>query len=656
MVPTLETWPTSQYVRSPSAGTGSSFTDSPPNSAFPLLPNRRKLGVDRTHTDKNQPTASPGGLPTLCVVLHLVLVALHIMLLVVCISHLEHLVVFPLDWQSLISPAISGIMTTFASIYCSALVLISQTLAMRHRLHKSQTLTATHDNSIAWSGIGSALLILWKQRVVPASALGTLSVFLYLLNIAVIHISSPAMLLLQSFNSSRPTVLNTLAMPEYTRKTSILSETQTTKNMETFAMTALSEIFRDMNTTNKLGILDGTLYEVLETSYVGEDASVAAIGFNITCGYLPQPNASWNELNGTWDFVFPSPTPRASLSGRAPRMIGLAKMGQAEQNLTVTNSVTMYTTIPVLDSSLKTIPSVELDPPMVTTWNANESVSTVQFFQCSQSLVYQTATVGAQSRQASAVDGGIEKRNSAWLSYSGPVPGNVNGSMIDMWARWLYSAPAREILYYSSNKSASPDSFIITFSEFFLMHRLDLIPENTQTPQTPQAPQKQELPTSLDLHNVENVLSSMTAFMFWMLGHSPPVSGFGIYNHTLKDTPLDAPYLLEGNATVYEYVTETRLHLDVVAVIVGLLASTSLTVLSVSYCKDQIGSNISLAGSGLLHTIWLFRNHPDLDVVLPQVDDPTDHNLRAAGMIPIKLGDSVGGEPDLDYGKRSWGR
>ncbi|KAF7336265.1 hypothetical protein MVEN_02174700 [Mycena venus] len=539
MVPTLETWPTSRYVHSPSASTESSFTDSPPNSPFPLLTNRQKAGVDRMHTDKNQPTASPDGLPTLCVVLHLVLVILHIMLLAVCISHLEHLVVFPLDWQSLISPAISGIMTTFASIYCSALVLISQTLAMRHSLHKSQTLTATHDNSIAWSGIGSALLSLWKQIVVPASVLGTLSVFLYLLNIAVIHISSPAMLSLQSFNSSRPTVLKTLAMPEYTRRTSVLNETQTTKNMETFAMNALPEIFEDMNTTNKLGILDGTLYEVLETSYVGEDASVAAIGFNITCGYLPQPNASWNE-NGTWDFVFPSPIPSVSLSGRAPRMIGIAEMAQAEQNATVTNSVTMYTTIPILDSSLQTIQSVELDPPMVTTWNANESVSTVQFFQCSQSLVHQTATVGAQSRQASAVEVGIEKRDSVWLPYSGPVPSNVNGSMIDMWARWLSSAPALEIIHYSSNKSASPDLLFITLSEFFLMYRLNLIPEDIQTPQTSRAPQTQEPPTFLALHNVENALSSMIALMFWLhtvsVGHSPLVSSLGIINHTLKDT------------------------------------------------------------------------------------------------------------------------
>lgn len=79
---------------------------------LPLL-NYHEVGADRVHTDKNQPT---DGLSLLCVVLHLVLVILHIMLLVVCISHLEHLIVFPLDWQSLISPTISGVMTTFASV------------------------------------------------------------------------------------------------------------------------------------------------------------------------------------------------------------------------------------------------------------------------------------------------------------------------------------------------------------------------------------------------------------------------------------------------------------------------------------------------------------------------------------------------------------
>ncbi|KAJ6536900.1 hypothetical protein B0H19DRAFT_1382740 [Mycena capillaripes] len=425
--------------------------------------------------------------------------------------------------------------------------------------------------------------------------------------------------------------------------------------METFAMYTLSEIFTDMDTTNKLGLLNGTLYEVLQTSYVGEDASVAAIVFNITCGYLPQPRTSWNK-NGTWHFVFPSPIPSVSLTARAPRMIGVAAMAEVEPNTRITNSVTMYTTIPIRDSSLQTISSVELDPPMLTAWNAKEPVSTVQFFQFSQSLVHQTATVGAQSRQASAVESGIGNQNSVWLPYSGPVPGNVNGNMVDMWARWLNSAPGLEVLYYPSEKSVSLDHFSITFSESFLMRYFNLIPEGTQTRRTPRTLQMQEPSTSLTLHDVENALSSMIAFMFWMLGHSPPVDSLGVTNHTLTHAPLDAPYLLEGNATVYEYVVETRLHLSIIVVIIGLLAYTSLTALSVSYCKDQIGSNVPLAGFGFLHTIWLFHNHPDLDVVLPRVDDPTDRNLREAGMIPIKLGESVGVEPDFDYGKSSCGR
>jgi hypothetical protein len=35
--------------------------------------------------------------------------------------------------------------------------------------------------------------------------------------------------------------------------------------------------------------------------------------------------------------------------------------------------------------------------------------------------------------------------------------------------------------------------------------------------------------------------------------------------------------------------------------------------------------------------IWLFRNHPDLAEQLKQVEEPTDYNLRSAGMVRIQL-------------------
>jgi hypothetical protein len=44
-----------------------------------------------------------------------------------------------------------------------------------------------------------------------------------------------------------------------------------------------------------------------------------------------------------------------------------------------------------------------------------------------------------------------------------------------------------------------------------------------------------------------------------------------------------------------------------------------------------------LDSMGLLQMIWIFQHHPKLDHVLDEVEDPTTHNLRMAGMVEIQL-------------------
>jgi hypothetical protein len=46
---------------------------------------------------------------------------------------------------------------------------------------------------------------------------------------------------------------------------------------------------------------------------------------------------------------------------------------------------------------------------------------------------------------------------------------------------------------------------------------------------------------------------------------------------------------------------------------------------------------VTISGTGLLHSIWLYRSHDELGVHLKQVEDPTDINLRAAGMVSTQL-------------------
>jgi hypothetical protein len=42
-------------------------------------------------------------------------------------------------------------------------------------------------------------------------------------------------------------------------------------------------------------------------------------------------------------------------------------------------------------------------------------------------------------------------------------------------------------------------------------------------------------------------------------------------------------------------------------------------------------------GGGILHTIWLFRNHPELSWLVEQVEHPTDKNLRKAGTVVTRF-------------------
>lgn len=47
--------------------------------------------------------------------------------------------------------------------------------------------------------------------------------------------------------------------------------------------------------------------------------------------------------------------------------------------------------------------------------------------------------------------------------------------------------------------------------------------------------------------------------------------------------------------------------------------------------------DLPLDGTGILHAIWLYRNQPELETLLEQVEHPTDENLRAAGMVKTRL-------------------
>jgi hypothetical protein len=51
--------------------------------------------------------------------------------------------------------------------------------------------------------------------------------------------------------------------------------------------------------------------------------------------------------------------------------------------------------------------------------------------------------------------------------------------------------------------------------------------------------------------------------------------------------------------------------------------------------KHETGNIID--GTGVLQAMWLYRNHPELEIQLNQVYNPTETNLREAGMVRTRL-------------------
>ncbi|KAJ7759985.1 hypothetical protein B0H16DRAFT_1688887 [Mycena metata] len=154
------------------------------------------------------------------------------------------------------------------------------------------------------------------------------------------------------------------------------------------------------------------------------------------------------------------------------------------------------------------------------------------------------------------------------------------------------------------------------------------------------------------LHDLENTLSSVVASMFWTLGNSPPQA-------ILKDaddgtiqisTTAGGPTLLQGHAEVP--VTSVQGRLDIAAGLAASVALFLLPLLPSLFLKDRRrDTDVPIDGMGMLHAIWLYRNHPELQTLMEQVDEPTEANLREAGMRGF-LGASEGGEVAVARGRR----
>ncbi|KAJ7325382.1 hypothetical protein DFH08DRAFT_1085128 [Mycena albidolilacea] len=579
----------------------------------------------------------------LSLVLHSLLVGIHLALLAIWARGLEHRITFSLDNQKIVDFFITAIANTFGTLYTAALVFVTQRLWTRRNLQADRTLTAMHDSAAAWTGIGSALSQLWFQRTTSGSVVGVVSVFLYLANILVLHITTPALFAFETFNSTWPVHVATRSLPTLDSFSQVnwtnpdnASDAVYVFSKSNYVTGSLYFLPSILGSNTSLGLKDGTLYDLVDGNSGVGNVTVDATGFNITCNYLRAVT-----INGTTGVPIHGISAGSGSKGHTVNLDGVPayNLFPTQRGIIcplpderrvpsgIPNFVDFYSTIPIMDSD-NYLPEVTLDPPMNT---FSDPVSSIQIFRCSQSLVNQKAVVDAQTRQILSVEPNIHKTTSTWSPHIGQNSTNATDNVFMQAWHWLYNyaIPESEFVIDPAGKNAGMNSGTLSVADLYLNQKLTLQRAGETVPRT------------VKLHELENTLSSIIASMYWTLGNIPPQAILvnaddGTIQLGTSDTDTDAPILLRGSAEVTEVSTRGRLDSDIIATAGGLAASVTLFLLSLRYSlfskSHQYQTDNPIDGTGILQAIWLYRNHPELETQLDQVDTPTEANLREAGM------------------------
>ncbi|KAF7348043.1 hypothetical protein MSAN_01756700 [Mycena sanguinolenta] len=234
------------------------------------------------------------------IALHVLLVVVFATVLGLAAARMEHHVIFPIADQQTVSFLCKVATMVLGSIYYSALVYLTQKLAITHAAQEYSFFTATHDKVLAWSGIGSAISTLWQQVKLPGSPRKILYISIYLATISVLHIATPALVSVESFDLPLKAEFDTQRFPEWSNMTN--------KNATLTLLTkgaAFLPWVTNLGPALTLGLSNGSLYEVLESASLGGgSADISAVGFNVTCGYIPGLVAK--DLGGAYNISSPS--------------------------------------------------------------------------------------------------------------------------------------------------------------------------------------------------------------------------------------------------------------------------------------------------------------------------------------------------------------
>ncbi|KAG1801312.1 hypothetical protein EV424DRAFT_1586047 [Suillus variegatus] len=487
----------------------------------------------------------------------------------------------------------------FYTVYTAVLLFLTQRLAISRTLVHRVKLTAVHDISSAWAGLGSALSSVWRQTAIPASWWTTSAVAAYLASITVLHVTSSTLLQLQTFNASMttsvPTTLGWLNDSSYSSPTNL--------GLITISLPVVNQLTGLVSA----GLANTTLYDTLKTNTIAGNATVNATTVTSRCGLIP--NVTYYADVGELIFQL-GPNSSITTYMETPwsdQIRIIPDFGNLYRKSTQSELGGVYLMVSTL---LGIDPLVQDEVAVNITWTITPYIIQAYFVYCSLS--------------ANTTDGVVNMQTNSLLSPTFISQPSMQWEMYQLgWSntRWqtqigsaLATPDSRSGITIADTEPSVVDAYIMS------LIGLNLTEEHTQYGDG--APPISNFTLRPD--ELEFAVARSAAQIIWLAGQMGAANG-----------GIDP-----GNGTAYvnEEFIALRLNINLLPLVFTASASVIMLGLALHMTRAFDASHDSQAvipNIGVLQLLWLGHRSASINEVLEDVQDPTEANLRRAGMIDV---------------------
>ncbi|KAG6377267.1 hypothetical protein JVT61DRAFT_1331 [Boletus reticuloceps] len=526
-----------------------------------------------------------------CYGLHIVLVALHVVLLVLLVHHPEHSVVIPFE-TNILTTGLSALLQAIYTLYSAILVVMTQRLALFRIVGNRRKLTTVHDVSGAWTGIGAAIYVLWQQRQVASSILEIIAVVTYLTSMLILHVGSSSIM-------------------------------QCAVNISQLRWGVIFPVIQPISLdpgVSTHGLSNNVLYDMprVPMNVPSLEASVNVTTLSVQCGLVPNltvtvgtsgfPLVSF-PLSGigfdilpTKDFVyFLSLNPQCTECRQVMFYVMTTEI-DVDDNQAVHDAVAVNLTFP-LGKELQNLTML------------------AHIAACSISAQTISATLNLQENQPVSTTGRTAPSSSNWSTWS---PGNATDFSVGM-ATALKSIP-------------------VDVRRVRARHLLKLLPmlqcvereadHRHQTAATTGSRSSANPSVKLTPSQLEDAIAQTTAKLLWLSGQlGESVGGFERTVGESRATRNALQWRLNLNIIPLWLVDEQKI------VFASVASFTALILVPLIVGKKSKEHSPLITGTSVLECLWLEAQSEALHSRMKAIEEPRSDSLRAGGMFDVSLGD-----------------